>query len=59
MTQSELNAAIQRCPSKTTDAMRRALTYRLVQGSTWREASIASGVTESGMLRAMRRLGLR
>ena len=45
--------------SRTSPSMRKALRSVLVSGSTWREAAHRYGVTESGILRAMRRLGLR
>lgn len=39
--------------------MRRALRAILVDGSTWKAAAESSGVTESGVLRAMRRVAER
>jgi hypothetical protein len=40
-------------------AMRVALAAILVDGWTWRRAAITASVTESGILRAMRRVAAR
>jgi hypothetical protein len=57
MTLNEFNEAL-KCASRTAPAMRRALRDILVYGLSWRQAAIANEVTESGILRAMRRIGL-
>lgn len=39
----------------TSTAVLNAVVSILIDGSTWRSAAIANGVTESGILKAMRR----
>lgn len=43
---------------RTSNSMRRALQAILVFGSTWRAAAHRHDVSESGIMRAMRRLNL-
>lgn len=43
---------------RTTPAIHNAI-LAIHDGSTWRAAAIAHGVTESGILKAMQRAGLR
>lgn len=59
MNQKQFTDAIKASTSRLSGSMRKALEDILLHGKTWREASIDRGVTESGILRAMRRLGLR
>jgi len=59
MTNDELMSLFNRSKTRTSPSMKQALRAVLVRGNTWREASIRYSVTESGILRAMRRLGLR
>lgn len=43
---------------QTTEQVRAAI-LAIHEGSTWRAAAIAHGVTESGILKAMQRAGLK
>lgn len=44
---------------RTSSGMTQALVDILINGSKWREAAHKNDVSESGILRAMRRLGLK
>jgi hypothetical protein len=59
MTKDQIDQAIQASGSRISRPMRGALDDILLRRMTWREASIKRNVTESGILRALRRLGLR
>ena len=58
MTKQELDARITASGARTSEPIRRALKDVLVDGKTWRQASLKHGVTESGILRAIRRIKL-
>ena len=55
-TQKELDRLFNTAKTRTSPSMRKAIKLIFLNGMTWREASIRCGVTESGILRAMRRL---
>lgn len=59
MTSTELKARYALTDTRTSESMRRAIEDVEVRGLTWRKASLKRGVNESGILRALRRLGLR
>lgn len=59
MTKTELDHRIALSGARTSKPMRLALEDVLIRSATWRDASIKRGVTESGILRALRRIGLR
>lgn len=40
---------------RSSEAIRKAVASIIIDGSTWRAAAIAYGVTESGILKAMQR----
>lgn len=44
---------------QSTDAIKQALLDVLLNGKTWRASAISNGVTESGILKAMQRSGVR
>ncbi len=43
---------------RMTEPMRSAIRSILIGGSTWRSAAQKSGITESGIYRALKRLGI-
>lgn len=57
MSKEQLEYALQQ-GSRTAPNMRKALHAVVVDGVTWRQAAITYDVTESGIMRAMRRLGI-
>lgn len=54
MTQAELDQAL--WGLTVTPGMRQALTRLLVHADTWKRAAAGGGVTESGLLRSLRRM---
>lgn len=59
MTKEELRQKIAACPSRMSDAMRLALEDILLTGTTWQSAMMRRRVTSGGILRAMRRIGVK
>jgi len=59
MTKHELTAKMALCGTRTSHHIREALADIYIRGKTWREAAQRNRVTESGILRAIRRIGLR
>lgn len=59
MTKTQLKAAFAAAGTRISQPIRWAIEDILLKRMTWRDASIQRGVTESGILKAMRRLGLR
>ncbi len=55
MSRAKLNAHLESALPQTTQAMRRAILAIQIDRMTWREAAIRYKVTESGILKAMRR----
>lgn len=58
MTHTQLVQLLERTLPQTTTQVRAAI-LAIHEGSTWRAAAIAHGVTESGILKAMQRAGLK
>lgn len=59
MTKQEIDDAIKASSTRMSKSMKWAIEGVLIRSMTWRDASIKYGVTESGMLKALRRIGLR
>lgn len=59
MTKQQIDEAIKASGARMSKGMKWAIEGVLLRSMTWRDASIKYGVTESGMLKAMRRIGLR
>ncbi len=59
MTKTQLQETLRSHEGRISKPIQWAIEDIVVRKETWRDASIARGVTESGILKAMRRLGLR
>lgn len=59
MTENELRAWMNTTENATSRKVQQALIDVIIRGKKWREAAIAHGCTESGICRAMKRLGIK
>lgn len=59
MNDAKLQEGLLKSIPKSSPAIRKAITDIVAHRYTWRLASIVNGVTESGILKAMQRAGLR
>ena len=59
MTEKELRATMSAADRRVTPAIQQAVIDVLVKGMKWRHAAIKNDVTESGICRCVKRLGLR